>query len=393
MSTPGDEVSQLQSYRFEGFAPETIWQWLNGCPGANVVQPGIDYLKQMADDNDSTRSDLRAQLSKIGAGWSGQAATSASGALTQLADHSESAVQTSTAGSTHLDRFGQNFTAMKNQIQQELIDEGQQSTGGRILDGMMGAADGAFGIQSDYRRRLQANQAAFTQAVGALNSYRDTTVGRLTDFDVGQPVPKVAATGPGTDRPTSRPPAKPDKQPPGSSTQHPNSTHTNPDTHSSTSTANAEPPATTPGADTPGHTDPRLNNGPGPGVPSSTTPSTALPPRFAQEHDSTTNRPDNLPRPTRRGPYPPLPERAPGQPSLITEALLGPEEAATMAAEKSAGLPGGMPTMGGAGRDQEREHRNNTFIPSDEPFHVEFTKYKDYVPPVLGLDDDGDEDR
>jgi hypothetical protein len=39
--------------------------------------------------------------------------------------------------------------------------------------------------------------------------------------------------------------------------------------------------------------------------------------------------------------------------------------------------------LGGGGRGgEERTHRNRTFIPSDEPFSVEFF---DVTPPVLGV--------
>ena len=39
---------------------------------------------------------------------------------------------------------------------------------------------------------------------------------------------------------------------------------------------------------------------------------------------------------------------------------------------------------GGGGKPEEREHRNNVFLPSDEPFLVEF---EDEVPPVIGVRD------
>ena len=53
-----------------------------------------------------------------------------------------------------------------------------------------------------------------------------------------------------------------------------------------------------------------------------------------------------------------------------------------------AGGPGGMPLgMGGAGaRGQDRDHRNNVFIPDDEPFRVEFD---DVTDSVLGTDAGG----
>lgn len=41
------------------------------------------------------------------------------------------------------------------------------------------------------------------------------------------------------------------------------------------------------------------------------------------------------------------------------------------------------PMMGGAPGGSDRQHRNQHFIPSDEPFVVQFD---DIVPPVLGAE-------
>jgi hypothetical protein len=68
-------------------------------------------------------------------------------------------------------------------------------------------------------------------------------------------------------------------------------------------------------------------------------------------------------------------------------------ESAGAAGAKAAG--GGLPMggMAGAGmRGEERRHRNNVFIPSDDPFHIEFEDYKDCVPSVIGLDLDNEDD-
>jgi len=45
-------------------------------------------------------------------------------------------------------------------------------------------------------------------------------------------------------------------------------------------------------------------------------------------------------------------------------------------------MGGGFGGAGGAG-DSDHEHRNNVFVPSDEPFVVE--EGDDVVPPVLGV--------
>jgi hypothetical protein len=44
---------------------------------------------------------------------------------------------------------------------------------------------------------------------------------------------------------------------------------------------------------------------------------------------------------------------------------------------------GGMGGMGGAG--EGREHRNNIYLPSDDPFHIDITD--DTVPAVLTNED------
>jgi hypothetical protein len=51
---------------------------------------------------------------------------------------------------------------------------------------------------------------------------------------------------------------------------------------------------------------------------------------------------------------------------------------------RNTGSPGVLPGSTGFGRDGEREHRNNHFLPSDEPFDVPLECYRDYAPPVLG---------
>jgi hypothetical protein len=46
--------------------------------------------------------------------------------------------------------------------------------------------------------------------------------------------------------------------------------------------------------------------------------------------------------------------------------------------------------MGGGGRGAgEQQHRNTTFIPSDEPFAVEFD---DVAPPVVGVSAKGEDE-
>ncbi|MGQ0480533.1 MAG: hypothetical protein ACT4O0_05815, partial [Pseudonocardia sp.] len=61
-----------------------------------------------------------------------------------------------------------------------------------------------------------------------------------------------------------------------------------------------------------------------------------------------------------------------------------PSAASSPGAPPPAGIAG-MPPMGmgasGFGADS-RTHRNQTYLPDDEPFRVEFT---DFAPPVLGV--------
>ena len=80
----------------------------------------------------------------------------------------------------------------------------------------------------------------------------------------------------------------------------------------------------------------------------------------------------------------------PGLPGAIARAGgTGLPGGAAAPGERAGGV-GGMP-MGGAGaRGQDKDHRNNVFIPDDEPFRVEFD---DLTDPVLGTHADGDPGR
>jgi hypothetical protein len=63
--------------------------------------------------------------------------------------------------------------------------------------------------------------------------------------------------------------------------------------------------------------------------------------------------------------------------------LVGPKDSGVKPGH-GPGSPGVLPGTAGAGRTDEREHRNNHFLPSDEPFVLPVERYRDYSPPVLG---------
>jgi hypothetical protein len=413
MNAPGDDAPiGITGARYEGFDLATKYGWMQQGQGANAVAPGGDYLSQMAQDYGQSDTNIRTQLARLGVSWTGQASQAASAGLTQLADYAQSANQTSTAGSASLGQYGESFAELKPKVPKP-VEVGQQSWGGRILDGAMGVADGAFGIQSDYRARLRQYQRQDAQANQALYAHQRNTQSVLDGFKAGDPVPTVAASGsdagPGGGGRGRGPGGGGGggASPPGGGTA-PGAAGGDPSGGTSpTTAATAAPPPTAPDAST-GRPPGGLGSGSRPGGAggsgsggSLTNPSSALPALPAQDSDPTfgpggpggTGGPGRSRRlgPDRPSYQPPQARNLEQVPrSAITEALLGPELDGN-AGRSPGGLPAGMPGIGaagGAGRDQEREHRNNVYLPSDEPFLVEFEEYVDYTPPVIGLDTD-----
>lgn len=195
MSAPGGEaLGGIRCYRFEGYDLATKYGWMQTGQGAGAVGPGHDYLTKMAQAYQQSDQNLRSQLAKLGVTWTGQAAEGASQGLTQLADYAQSAQQTSTAGTSSLQSYGQSFADTKPKIPKP-VEVGQNSFWGNALDSALGSAAGVFDIQSDYRRRLQQYQQQDAQANQALYAHQKLAQDTVDQFQLGAQAPKVVAGG------------------------------------------------------------------------------------------------------------------------------------------------------------------------------------------------------
>jgi hypothetical protein len=84
----------------------------------------------------------------------------------------------------------------------------------------------------------------------------------------------------------------------------------------------------------------------------------------------------------------PVPQRSVGAPesNAMPDGGLGGGAAGAAAGGRpgaGGGIPPGLGGMGGMGGGQQREHRNTTYIPSDDPFRM---KFDDVAPAVIGAD-------
>jgi hypothetical protein len=425
----------IESTRFEGFSLSTKFGWMQTGVGAAAVDSGHAYLDAMARTYAESDSHLRTQLGRLGVTWTGQAAEAASGGISRLADYARAAGETSTDGTARLGDYGRSFADMKPHIQ--YYDPGRNSTGGRLLDGLMGDAAGWLDIQSDYRRRLQVQRQYDQRANDALYAHQSATQRLLADFPAGDPAPTVSTgadapshtsaagagvpgpgghSGPAAAGAGAAPHAGGFAPPPGAGSRLPGTTPGQPigprpgtpgipqpgDGATGPSSAPPEPPPPNPshGPEAP---QPHRPTAPGPAIPQTVdpgprtpdpgtrlpeTPETRLPPEPPGTRlppDPAGTRLPSDPPGTRLPAEPPgsrLPTRAPNpaEPprSTISEALAGPP--ATTRSPGAAAMP---PLAGGLG-GAHREHRNQVYLPSDEPFAVELSEYEDYTPPVLG---------
>jgi hypothetical protein len=430
-------MAGIGEYNYESFSLEQKFGWMQHGPG-----PGGGYnysrsLQQLA-------ADFGASDAEIGSGfiqrhlpdWQGQAAANATDACNKALAALGTSTNTSHKGGGSADQYGGSFAYVKSQISVPNTsvaaawngpDTTRYARAGESAGSMFGPVGRAFGhvagygagfaadLWHDHQAYHQADQLANT----VLKSHENTTRQAVT----GYTVPADAGPGGAGGLAPWQLPANPNVSLPGQS--HgvgPNQTGGPPGTGSgpaqaggaaSTSTApaaaNPTPPSATPS--TPQSTPPAMP----PLLPARTSvppPVSYAPPPLPSEpsgrsYSGSTGSTGGSSGggfgggfvPTPVGPLgdhattPGARTRPPGQPvpsrTQVPAAGAAPEEAALAgAAGKAERGAGGMPMggMGAAARGgEDKEHRNNRFIPDDSPFRV---PDEDVTPAVLGLDED-----
>lgn len=417
MSDDACYADDIGDYRWEGFPLAQKFGWMQTGQGAGTVQPAVDALRGLSARYTESHRAVHAQLARLGVSWRGASADAAAAATTRLADWVFGAGQTVTGGGGSMESYGASFTALKPNIPPP-PDVGAQSSAGHALDAATGGYGALVGLQSDHSRRLAAAAALDAQANAALTEHQQATRAALQSFPPAAEPPVLAAgTGPagggvpgggsGVSAPgTGAAPGS--GASPGAGAPAPSEGSTGPGGAGAGGTG---PGGTGPGAGagTEGAAAPTVNAGWTPLTPPAGQPGGASSGPLPGSHGGPIAapppyRPSATPgahggriggsaaaggygggRPGGFGPAPPArggpPPGSPSGPSGGAD-----PGASRAAAGRGPGMGGlaGMPPlgMGGGVGGQERSHRNQTFIPSDEPFQVE---HFDISPPVLGV--------
>jgi hypothetical protein len=397
------------------------FQWMQAGPGpASAIEFGTAMASLAADFENSDAIIGRNLIQRhLGDGWQGRASTAANGSLSRAAAAIAANARVGWAGGDSSHRYGDSFTATRNAIHNEPA-AGQNSWWGRraddVGDALHDTFDTTFGVQSDYRARLAAYKAADDTANDALRRHEATAREALTAYQIAatpqqpaapggapnsssghNPTPagtshRTAAVGhTGGGQPSSGQSGSP------SSAGHPagatpaagrNGGQRGADT--SAPNLGTESAASTPTPSSPGHVPNTMMPGPNGGfAPAATVPTPGPYPS-----------PTPLPRPGeppsyRVSGYPGGYRAGGSRPELAPrggDAAPGRSPAPGAPSGPSAGGPGtrpvaGMPPMGtgGGGGGKDRQHRNGVYLPSDEPFRVEYDF--DIAPAVIGLPD------
>ncbi|WP_445187768.1 hypothetical protein ACTXG6_11520 [Pseudonocardia sp. Cha107L01] len=413
----------------DGSALQALHDQVYGGPGVGVVESAAQGLGVLEPWVTSSSGRIQQSLRGAGVDWHGQAADATAAALQKVGQWADKGGQATGAGGGRVQDYASSFAEMKPKIVAP-AQVPDLTTWGRVTD--------IFGTNSDHAKVIQQNQEAEAAAFAAYAAHERNTQQAIADFPSVDQVPPV--TGPAGAAPIH--PAANHHIAPGTGGA-PGATGTG--THAGPG-AHTNPGGTTPGAG--GGTHPGIGapathpadptgTGPAGGAPV-TAPSSWTPLNPA----ATAGPPPLGPAPTGHSPsygagfatpsltpdLPPLPPISPttGNPypgagrfdtSKISAALGGPEhqlaprggsglagrapaggaELAGAGAGGGRGAPGtgggtggmggGMPMGGPGAGGQDREHRNTTFIPSDEPYVVDLDD--DVVPAVL----DDDENR
>jgi hypothetical protein len=384
-------------FNYEAFTLQELHDQVNGGRGAGVVQPAVDGLLQYAPVIGASADRLRQSMSAARVEWRSQAADAASSAMGAATGWADSAGELGRAGSRHVGDYLSSWAGLKNQIPApEPVPT--LSTWGRFVD--------IFGTNSDHAKVIAANANEHANAVAAMQRHEGVANSTLDGFAEVAPVPQLIAAAPPVTQP--KPPPK-SVRPPGTVTPPPGKPGTDPvGMHTApggpppvgpgharvpvepggTSPADYLPPVPTPTPGDPGGTG-FDQYGPAP------TPGDSAGTGFDQHGPAPTpvRDPYNYyppggfdsilnPKPTPQPQQPP--QRVAGQPTTAPSEprTLVASGAAAAAGAEGKGLPGGLPPVGGAGKGgQEKEHRNNTFIPTAEHFMADVDD--DVAPPVI----------
>lgn len=188
-------MKSIGTYLYDGFPLETKHAWMQTGPGVSAATLLSDALAQLSADFGAADANIGRNFikRKVGAEWTGQAAEGAAAAIDRAAAALAAQGHAGQAGSGSVDQYGQSFVATKNAIPEpprhgvgSALASSSAGTGavkGAAALGPVGAAVGyGAGAASDYFNQQAAYQQADQRANDALLAHEQNTRGALTAF-------------------------------------------------------------------------------------------------------------------------------------------------------------------------------------------------------------------
>ena len=187
-----------------GDIPEVNWasyslaskyQMMRAGPGSAAVAPAARTLGVLAPAFSESSDVIQAALRGTGVEWQGQAATAFAAKMSQATEWAQHSGRTSKAGGDQVQSYATSYNTTRNKIPSP-VEVGENSFLGKVADGAGRALDDSFGstfgVQSDYAKRVAANQAADAVANQALTEHVTLTRQAVASFPDTQPVPPVS---------------------------------------------------------------------------------------------------------------------------------------------------------------------------------------------------------
>ena len=415
----------IPSFNYASWTLAEKHAWLTGGQGARAAaNDPAGRMRALAERMAQSSDSLRKALGGTGVEWRGQAATAVSASMRRSADWATAAGQSTGQGGGRVDGYGQSFSSLASKIP-------APSVTGSFWD----YAQAVLALP-DYQDRLAQDAKADQAANDALKAHETETRSAVTDFPASTAAQPMTRGGGATGSVAGR--AGGVGIPGGGAGGGAGSgaAASGPGGAGSAGAGAGSGSGGTGGGAAGGAGSGKAGSagglGPHAGAPAATTPSSWAPPSPVGTGAGGEGTSDWKPltptsgtsgsgmAPSPGGGYVPAPAGGwspstggsgaawrPGlggagyaggyRPELSARGGPSPDGAGSAPATGSSGAggagpvgrgsaPGGMSPMGGAGArgGQDKTHRNNVFIPSDEPFRVEFD---DVLPSVIGMPD------
>jgi hypothetical protein len=190
----------MTDHRFQGYGHPELYKMINSGPGVAASIPVEQGWKTIKDSLTQIDADLHAALAKMGAGWESDAADSAQGALSPLAEWAGYAA-TGSGTMESSARLQGEFIADARKKMPEVVQVTTEKPG--FLDMAVGALTGPVGMahvvgqQMDHEKQEAAADNAAAQAVKVMEDYQsDSRWNSSTLGDFPQPPQVVIDTPP-----------------------------------------------------------------------------------------------------------------------------------------------------------------------------------------------------